>query len=104
MDEQRQSVADSLAYTLKELIERGVQGTILITGGDCLFSFLQAMRIEKLFPICDLIPGVALSAFHYDAMPYYLLSKSGGFGGEGMFRQILDAIGCRNACTACARK
>lgn len=64
----------------------------MITGGDCLFAFLQELQIDQICPLCEIQPGVVLSKLQYRQYDYFLLSKSGGFGKENLFDQVLAAM------------
>ncbi len=92
MNRDRKTVARALASILHSLLQRGVKGTIMITGGDCLFAFLQELQIDQICPLCEIQPGVVLSKLQYRQYDYFLLSKSGGFGKENLFDQVLAAM------------
>lgn len=92
MDRDRKTVAGALAGILHALLQRGVDGTIMITGGDCLFAFLQELQIDRICPLCEIQPGVVVSRLQYGGNDHFLLSKSGGFGKENLFEQILAAM------------
>lgn len=86
--EARCRIADNMGGILKQLLNDGLDSTLLVTGGDTLLAFMQHIHQNALVPICEILPGVVLSQFQYRDMSYNLLSKSGGFGQEDLLLQL----------------
>jgi len=82
LEEIRQRISLTMGGVLRRLLDRGLDGTILVTGGDTLLAFMKCICQNTLIPICELTPGVVLSQIQYKGKSYGLLSKSGGFGGK----------------------
>lgn len=84
MECMRQKISGRLGAILKELLERGADGAIMIIGGDTLLEFMEALRIRELVPVWEPEAGVVLSEISYKGNTYRILSKSGGFGAEDL--------------------
>lgn len=78
--EMRDRISTSMGGILKALLDRGLKGTLLVTGGDTLLAFLRQIGQEELVPIGELMPGIVLSQICYQGEVFHLISKSGGFG------------------------
>lgn len=91
----RERIADTLGIVLKELLNRGISCTMMITGGDSLMGFMKQAEECEMFPIGELMVGVVLSEFKMNGRTYDILSKSGGFGGEKLLVELADKIQTR---------
>lgn len=88
----RMQICQSLAFTVKWFIDHGLEHTLLITGGDALQALMHQLGVDALLPICEVSPGVVLSAFTYGKKQHYIMSKSGGFGQEDLLVDIAAAL------------
>jgi D-threonate/D-erythronate kinase len=88
----RVSIAKNLGYILKELIGRGLKGTIMVTGGDTLIGCMKQMDVYEMEPVCELKHGIVLSKFNIQGIEYHVLSKSGGFGGKQLLTDLAEQI------------
>lgn len=84
----RVRIAATLGYLLKELIEAGVEHTMLITGGDSLLGFMNEVSVYEMTPVSELEPGTVLSRFEINGKDYEVISKSGGFGNERLMVEL----------------
>ncbi len=91
-DETRVLIADNLGYIVKELIGRGLKSTMMITGGDTLIGCMKQMGVYEMEPVCEMAPGIVLSGFPVQDKPCYIISKSGGFGGERLLKELAEQI------------
>ncbi|MDF2524379.1 MAG: hypothetical protein K0R31_2020 [Clostridiales bacterium] len=91
-EEIRVSIAKNLGHILKELISRGLKGTMMITGGDTLIGCMKQMDVYDMEPICELAPGIVLSKFNIGNTECHVLSKSGGFGGKELLTNLAEQI------------
>ncbi|WP_238899684.1 four-carbon acid sugar kinase family protein [Clostridium sp. YIM B02500] len=91
-EEVRVSIAKNLGYILKELLSRGLKGTMMITGGDTLIGCMEQMGVYEMEPICELTPGIVLSRFNIRNTECLVLSKSGGFGDEQLLTNLAKQI------------
>ena len=63
LDEVRIGIADSMGFILKNMVERGLNSTLLITGGDTLMGFMNQINVCEMEPVCEMAPGTVLSRF-----------------------------------------
>ncbi len=76
----RLRISSALAALTQKLLDKGLNGTLMCTGGDTLLALMQAVGADELTPVCELEPGVVLSQFVYNGNVYDIITKSGGFG------------------------
>lgn len=88
LEQLRVQIAETIGYLVKELINRGVECTMLITGGDSLLGFMNQIRVYEMIPICETEPGTVLSQFEINGKTYSVISKSGGFGNENLLTEL----------------
>lgn len=84
----RSAVSRSLGRLGRELMAEGLDGTLLITGGDTLMGFLSAWDSGSLRPVCEVAPGVVRAVFEADGKARDIITKSGGFGEERLFQEL----------------
>ena len=92
LDDLRTGIANVMAGIVKKLLDDRLDATLLITGGDTLLGFMQAIGADMLRPICELVPGIVLSATEYLGKTYYVISKSGGFGEETLVEDLVRIL------------
>lgn len=92
----RQSISDTMGKLLKKMLDKGLYGTLIVTGGDTLLAFMKAVKARQLEPICEIETGVVLSALNYNGKEYYIISKSGGFGKVSLLADIVEKIISKN--------
>ncbi|MBB3713431.1 uncharacterized protein YgbK (DUF1537 family) [Limimaricola variabilis] len=84
--------ADGLAL---ELTHRR-PASLLVTGGETANQLLDRLGIDTVEVLAEFRPGVPLCRIEAPWGPVRLLTKSGGFGGPGLLREIAD--GLRETC------
>ena len=87
-------IADTLAFTVNELLARGINRMLLLTGGDVLYHTMERMGISALIPLAEVSPGVILTEFCYRGKRQYVLTKSGGFGDEQLLIRLNRMLSC----------
>lgn len=87
-------IAAQIGELTKQLLDSGLNATILCTGGDTLLALMRAVGIVNLQPVCEIAPGAVLSLFEYQGRDYRIISKSGGFGEPGLFCELASALEC----------
>lgn len=92
LDDLRVRISSTLGYVIKELIEAGVDSTLLITGGDCLVGFMKHIGCHEIIPVCEVAPGTVLSEIKIQGRIAGVISKSGGFGQETLFSDIANMM------------
>lgn len=84
----RQRIAANLAILVKDLLDSGLEGTILCTGGDTLLALMKQVNVSALIPVGELAAGAVLTKFVYNGKTYNIISKSGGFGEPDLFIKL----------------
>lgn len=91
-EELRIRISTTLGYIVKELMQLGLKGTLLITGGDCLLGFMKHIGCEVIVPVCEMAPGTVLSEVEVNGRRLGVLSKSGGFGAETLLVELAERV------------
>ena len=86
----RFKIADSLGVLTKKLWEVSQKGTFLFTGGDTLYQSMKVLGVTQIKPINELESGVVLSKLCWNHQEMIVITKSGGFGEEDLFEQIIN--------------
>lgn len=84
----RQQISTNLAILVKDMLDGGLEGTILCTGGDTLLALMKQVNVSELIPVGELAAGVVLTQFIYNGKTYNIISKSGGFGEPDLFIKL----------------
>lgn len=87
----RKRISSNLAILVKAMLDGGLDGTILCTGGDTLLALMKQVGVSALVPVGELAPGAVLTRFRYRNKDYNIISKSGGFGAPDLFIKISNA-------------
>ncbi len=88
----RQMISSSIGTMTGVITSSDIDSTMLITGGDTLMQCMKFMNASEIEPICELDPGVVLSAVKCGDTSRYIISKSGGFGKEGLLVSISEML------------
>lgn len=89
----RVRISSQLGRLVQRLLDRGLDATLLCTGGDTLLALTRAVGVAELTPVCDLDTGAVLTDFVYRGNTYHIISKSGGFGEPDLFIRLAQSIG-----------
>ena len=92
LNDVRFRIADSLGWLAREMVERGLNYTISMTGGDTLVGFMRAIGRTELVPVCEIGKGAVLSILRWNGKRIQVISKSGGFGEEDIFEQMYETV------------
>ncbi|MGC6176497.1 four-carbon acid sugar kinase family protein [Lacrimispora sp. 38-1] len=84
----RTDVVSVMGYMIEALLDRGLEATVFLMGGDLLYQFAKQTGIKAISPVCELERGVVLSVALYKGRKINLISKSGGFGQESLFTDL----------------
>lgn len=76
------------AAALAEEASRFHTDLLILFGGDTSAAVLRRMGLTALWPVRELMPGVALSM----AREMMIVTKAGGFGGEHIVTEILQQL------------
>ena len=88
----RKRISHSMGELLKNLMDKGIERTFLVMGGDTLQSFLYQVGVVQMRPIREILPGSVLSEFEWNGKTYHLVSKSGGFGEADLILKLEKEI------------
>lgn len=92
IQEIRIRISQTLGYLTKKIIDKGLNGTFLISGGDTLLGFMNAVDCNELEPVKEICPGCVLTRLEYKNQDYFIITKSGGFGQERLIEKLIDLI------------
>ncbi|SKA93691.1 Uncharacterized conserved protein YgbK, DUF1537 family [Caloramator quimbayensis] len=92
LEQMRTYIVSAIGIILKRLIDNGLESTIFIIGGDSLIGFVRQAGIKVISPICEMECGVVLSQLEYNGKTLNVISKSGGFGQETMFSDLVKML------------
>ena len=84
----RENVVTVMSKLIKDLIDRGVNATVFLMGGDLLYQFVKQTGINVISPVCEVEQGIVLSEVIYKGNKVNIISKSGGFGRETLFMDL----------------
>lgn len=89
----RLRISEALATLTRRMVDGGLKATLMCTGGDTLLALMREMSVTELTPVCELSPGVVLSAFAYQGKSIHIISKSGGFGAPDLLCSLATLTG-----------
>ena len=92
LEEARVMISDTLGSVLKHLLELGLDAVIMIVGGDTLAGFIDSMNGREIIVYQEIEQGTVLSSMKLDGREQWIISKSGGFGGPGLFVDMEERI------------
>lgn len=92
VEEARVRIADRVGIILKELLEQNSRRTLMIIGGDTLMSFVNQSRCREIEPVCEVEPGTVLSSMMIEDKKIWVITKSGGFGGEELLQTVVQKV------------
>lgn len=85
---QREVVSRNIGKIVYRLLKKGLNGTLVVTGGDTLQGVLEQLHCVYISPVCEIETGVALSYATLQNSSLMLISKSGGIGSIDVFRNM----------------
>lgn len=92
LDDIRFKIADTLGLIAREMVERNLNYTISMTGGDTLVGFMRCIGRTELVPVREIGKGAVLSILRWNGKRIQVISKSGGFGDEDIFEQMYETV------------
>ena len=85
-------ISESHGHIVKEIVDRRMDVTILMTGGDTLMGYMKLIGCTQLEPVCEIEPGAVVSMLVWNGYRQQVISKSGGFGTEDIMGRIAQKI------------
>lgn len=95
-EEMRVKIAQSLGMAAKRLLEADIPAVFLVTGGDTLFGLMKQIGQSELEPLGEIASGVVLTRLVWKGEVFHIITKSGGFGEEGLLEQIVQMLKTKN--------
>lgn len=92
LEDVRHQIPVAMGEALRALLEKGVEATLMVTGGDVLMGFMREMGICEIEPVQELFTGTVLSYVRINGKKQPLISKSGGFGSPDLLLQLLEKL------------
>lgn len=89
----RVGISAQLGRLVRQMLDGGLDATLLCTGGDTLLALTRAVGVAELTPVCELDAGAVLTEFLYNGKTYHIISKSGGFGEPDLFIRLARSLG-----------
>ena len=75
--------------------------TTMIVGGDALVGFSARVGATVLEPLDEIFPGIVVARYEGGAREGTIITKSGAFGGVGLFYDIHEALEGKGGSTSC---
>lgn len=91
-NEVRFRISEVHGRIVRELVDSGMDITVLLTGGDTLMGYMKLIQCTQLEPVCEIEPGVVVSKLEKNGHIQQVISKSGGFGTEDILDKIAKKI------------
>lgn len=92
LEDVRHQIPVAMGEALRALLEKCVEATLMVTGGDVLMGFMKEMAICEIEPVQELFTGTVLSYVRINGKKQPLISKSGGFGSPDLLLQLLEKL------------
>lgn len=89
----RTDISELLGSIAGSLIGGCREAVVMVIGGDTLLGFLKEMECRQIVPVEEVETGTVLSKIIDGKKKMWLLSKSGGFGGEELVTRVIDKLG-----------
>lgn len=86
-------VSSALAGVTKELLDRGLEATLLCTDVDTLKALMAVLGAQPLTPAMELDKGIFLASFTYRKKAYHVIAKPGGLGEPDLLCRLAEQIG-----------
>ncbi len=85
-------MAERIGKVIRRAGEKADGAVPFVIGGDTLIAFLNGMGVGTVLPVRELFPGVVLARYRAAGEWRYVISKSGGFGGRDLIRQVFQKL------------
>lgn len=91
-EEIRTRIPVALGTIVEDMVERGLDSSMLMTGGDTLLGCIHNMEDAQLTPVCEFAMGIVLSELVSSKNKIHVFTKSGGFGEETLLADMAEKI------------
>ncbi len=90
MEEMRELISQRLGLLTRQLCEVDEGLVPMLIGGDTLCGFLRAVGGGTVYPLWEVQPGCVLSQYGPPGHRRWMMTKSGGAGGEDVLLKLRD--------------
>ena len=88
----RFSISKCYGKMVRYLVEKDLNMTVLMTGGDTLMGFMNEIGVNQIWPVAEVGQGTVLSRLYWGDRVLQIISKSGGYGEEDVFVRAADQV------------
>ena len=81
----RGRIAGNIGKIIARILQKAQIGCLAVFGGDTLFSVMEELGCEGIFPVSEISPGVAAGRITAPCGTLNIVTKSGGLGAENVF-------------------
>lgn len=85
-------IAQAHGRIVKEIMDHGMDVTVLLTGGDTLMGYMKLIGCTQIEPVCEIEQGAVVSWIEWNGCRQQIISKSGGFGTKDILCKIARKI------------
>ncbi len=86
----RQETAEIISAKTERLFNTLRPDLLAIFGGDTLIQTVRKLGCKSITPLCEISSGTVLCKAQTDTREFLLVSKSGGFGGKNIVKEIME--------------
>ena len=94
--EVRERIPAALGEIIGNMVQRGLDSSMLMTGGDTLLGCMHHLGDTELTPVGEYEIGIVLSQLVSNNNKTHVFTKSGGFGEETLLTDMAAKI-CHTA-------
>ncbi|MBQ9708984.1 MAG: four-carbon acid sugar kinase family protein [Firmicutes bacterium] len=88
----RMSIADRLGKITELWLGFGYDYTLILSGGDTAYGFLNRLGIREVVPVGEVLQGAVMFQIEVRGRTLNVVSKSGGFGSEDFFVRAAEIL------------
>lgn len=86
--EVRDAISKNIGRIMGGIIGERTSGTLFVSGGDVLLSFLETLDAPRVRLLGEVFPGIVDTEVSAGGKTFRMLSKSGGFGSPDLIMQV----------------
>lgn len=86
----RKETAEIISAKTERLFNTLCPDLLAIFGGDTLIQTVRKLGCKSITPVCEISSGTVLCKAQTDTREFLLVSKSGGFGGKNIVKEIIE--------------
>lgn len=86
------NIAKNLGMLIKEILCDIEVGNLVVFGGDIALGIIEALDVQGVIAMEEMLPGIAVSHFHWAQSSMRFITKAGGFGEKDVLNKILEDL------------